>query len=55
MNKVFELVEGWENKNLKCCKCGETENVKQKYVKGGEDVYYCDSCVLKTLFPHLYN
>ena len=56
MNKVFELVEGWENKNFKCCKCGETENVKQKYVKeNDEDIYYCDACVLKTLFPHLYN
>lgn len=56
MRKIFELVEGWENKNLKCSKCGETENVKQKYVKeNDEDIYYCDTCVKKTLFPNLYN
>lgn len=50
MIKVFELVEDWENKSLKCCKCGTTDNVKQKYVKeNGKDLYYCDDCVLKQL------
>lgn len=55
MVKVFEIVPDWENKNLKCCKCGETKNVKQKNVQEkGDNVYYCDACVLKKLFPLLY-
>jgi predicted RNA-binding Zn-ribbon protein involved in translation (DUF1610 family) len=55
MIKVFEIVPDWENKNLKCCKCGEAKNVRQKNVQEtGDNVYYCDACVLKRLFPKLY-
>lgn len=55
MEKVFEIVPNWESENLKCCKCGETKSVKYKNIQEkGDNVYYCNACVLKRMFPKLY-
>lgn len=44
---AFEIVPDYENKNLKCAKCGETHNVRYKNAEyKGMDVCYCDNCML---------
>lgn len=56
MLKVFEIVPDWENKNLICCKCGETKGVKNKCVlEKGDNVYYCNNCTLNKLYEVTYN
>lgn len=45
MKLIFELVEDYENKKLKCRNCGETEDVKYHWCATEEDnVCLCDKC-----------
>ena len=54
-DKIFEIISDWNKKNLKCCKCGETRSVKYKNVKeSGNNIYYCNSCVLKIQATQVY-
>lgn len=46
---MIKLVDNWQNKNLKCCACGETKSVKYEVetVDGsGEWVPLCNKCAM---------
>ena len=44
---IFEIIPNHDNRNLKCAKCGETQNVRYRKAEyKGMDVCYCDNCMI---------